>query len=400
MVRYAPDRFLLCICIGLTLSGCISLSGREPLPESLVTEAAIPGIDQARQWADAASPETKDWLNLPKAEIKALYPATFGKQHTYLAISGGGQNGAFGAGMLYGWTQTGTRPEFTMVTGVSTGALIAPFAYLGSDYDHVLKDIYTTHSTKDLLEFLGFWRIIKGDAATDSSKLREKIVQYVDQDIMEAIAREHKRGRTLHVVTTNLDAARPVVWNIGNIATSGSPDALTLIHDVLLASSSIPAVFPPVLIDVEANGETYDEMHVDGGATSILYLYPIGLDWAQVTEKLEVEGKPKVYILRNGKWTRSWQTVKRSTVPIAARSIESLMGSVVQGDAYRIYLASQRDGIDYNLAYIPEDFDETPTEAFDTDYMIKLFDLGQQLGIEEYQWYKVPPGYDPDNTQP
>jgi hypothetical protein len=281
-----------------------------------------------------------------------------------------------------------------MVTGVSTGALIAPFAFLGPEYDPVIREIYTTYSTKDFIQWRSFLNILRSDAAADSSQLRDKIVQYVDEEVLAAIAREHERGRMLHVITTNLDAARPVVWNIGHIAASGSPNALQLIHDVLLASASIPAAFPPVMIDVEADGERYDELHVDGGATSIMYLYPIGLDWAKITQKLEVKGKPKVYILRNGQWNKSWEPVKRRTIPIAVRTIDSLMGSVVQGDAYRIYLAAQRDGIDYNLALMPDDFNEVATESFDTVYMNKLFDLGYRMGAEGYQWRKAPPGFD------
>jgi hypothetical protein len=385
---------LVCACLVMITAGCSSLPERKPLPESLSDTAAIPGIAGPRQWADASLPEIDDWLKLPKEQIKSRYPATYGQAHNYLAISGGGQRGAFGAGLLCGWTEAGTRPEFTMVTGVSTGAIIAPFAFLGSEYDSVIKEIYTSYSTQDLVESKGLWKTLFGEAATDSSRMRDKLVQYIDEDIMVAIAREHKRGRTLHILTTNLDAARPVTWNIGNIATSGSPDALELIRDVILASASIPAAFPPVMIDVQANGERYDEMHVDGGATSIVYLYPIGVDWAELAAKLEVKGKPKVYILRNGQWGNSWEPVKRSTVPIAIRTIDSLMGSVVLGDVYRIYLAAQRDGIEFNLAYMPDDFNEVANESFDLAYMNKLFDLGYQMGAEGYQWHTAPPGYD------
>jgi predicted patatin/cPLA2 family phospholipase len=385
---------LICVFVATTTIGCGSIHNRNTLPESLSGTATIPGISGARQWADVSPPEIDDWLKLSKEQIKSRYPATFGQAHTYLAISGGGQRGAFGAGLLNGWTETGTRPEFTMVTGVSTGALIAPFAFLGPEYDSVIKEIYTTNSTKDLIQLRSFLNILRSDAAADSSQLREKIAQYVDEKVMAAIAREHERGRMLHVITTNLDAARPVVWNIGRIAASGSPEALELIHDVLLASASVPAAFPPVMIDVEADGERYDELHVDGGATSVMYLYPIGLDWAKITQKLEVKGKPKVYVLRNGPWNNFWEPVKRSTIPIAIRTIDSLMGSVVQGDAYRIYLAAQRDGIDYNLALMPDDFNEVATESFDPIYMNKLFDLGYQMGVEGYQWRKAPPGFD------
>jgi len=387
----------LYLCILVITTGCSSLPERNPLPELLSDTAEIPGIEGARYWADEPPPETDDWFRLTKEELKARYPASYAHEHNYLAISGGGQRGAFGAGLLCGWTEAGTRPEFTMVTGVSTGALIAPFAFLGPEYDYIIKEIYTSYSTTDIVQPRSSLKTLFGDAATDSTPLREKLVKYIDEDVMAAIAVEYKKGRVLDIVTTNLDAARPVAWNIGRIASSGSPDALALIHDVMLASASIPAAFPPVMFDVEADGQRYDEMHVDGGATSVVYLYPIGLDWGKLAEKLEVKGKPNVYVLRNGVWRKHWESVDRSTIPIALRSMDSLMGSAVLGDAYRIYLATQRDGIEYHLAYIPESFDEESSEPFDKEYMTKLFNLGRQMAIDGYQWKKVPPGYDIDN---
>ena len=397
-MNHSVLKFLLIHCCVLVIStGCSSLPERHPLPESLSDEALIHGIDGARYWADEPPPLIEGWFRLSKAELKANYPASYGRAHNYLAISGGGQRGAFGAGLLNGWTQTGTRPEFTMVTGVSTGALIAPFAFLGPQYDPVIKEIYTSYSTQDLVLFRGKLKTLLGDAATDSTPLQEKLVEYIDEDVMAAIAAEHKKGRVLSIVTTNLDAARPVAWNIGRIASSGSPDALQLIRDVMLASASIPASFPPVMFDVEAGGERYDELHVDGGATSVLYLYPIGLDWAKLTEKLEVKGRPSVYILRNGIWRMDYESVPRSTIPIALRSMDSLMGSAVLGDAYRIYLATQRDGVDYHLAYIPESFNAVATEPFDREYMTRLFNLGYQMAVDDYQWHRVPPGLEPVN---
>ena len=357
----------------------------------------IPGIAGARYWADEAPPEIDDWFELTKEQVRTRYPATFGQAHNYLAISGGGQRGAFGAGLLCGWTEAGTRPEFTMVTGVSTGALIAPFAFLGPKYDYVIKEIYTSYSTTDIVKPRSSLKTLFGDAATDSSPLQERLVEYIDEEVMLAIAAEYKKGRVLDIVTTNLDAARPVAWNIGRIASSGSPGALQLIRDIMLASASIPAAFPPVMFEVEADGEFYDELHVDGGATSVLYLYPIGLDWGKLAEKLEVKGKPSVYIIRNGVWRKHYESVDRSTIPIALRSMDSLMGSAVLGDAYRIYLATQRDGIDYHLAYIPDSFNEESNEPFDKEYMTKLFNLGYQMASEGYTWHAVPPNYDAGN---
>ena len=382
------------LCMILVTTGCSGLPERNPLPESLSNTAGIPGIAGARHWADEPPPETDDWFKLTKEQLKTQYPAAYGQPHNYLAISGGGQRGAFGAGLLCGWTVTGKRPQFTMVTGVSTGALIAPFAFLGPQYDPVIKEIYTRYSTSDIVEKRSLLKSLLGDAAADTSPLQEKIAKYVDEDVMAAIAAEYAKGRVLDLVTTNLDAARPVAWNIGRIASNGTPEALQLIRDIMLASASIPAAFPPVMFDVEANGQLYDELHVDGGATSVMYLYPIGLDWGRLIEQLEVKGKPNVYILRNGRWRKQWSSVDRSTIPVAIRTIDSLMGSAVLGDSYRIYLATQRDGIQYNLAYIPESFDEEASESFDKEYMTKLFNLGYQMAIDGYQWNAVPPGYD------
>ncbi len=375
-------------------AGCSSVPERNPLPESVSEQAQIPDIPRARYWADAVPPETEEWFTLTKKELKALFPASFGQPHNYLAISGGGQNGAYAAGILNGWTEAGNRPRFTIVTGVSAGALIAPFAFLGPDYDYVIKEVFTGYSTKDIVTPRGKLKTLLGDAATDSTPLAQKLAQYVDEKVMRAIAEEYRKGRILDIVTTNLDAGRPVAWNIGLIASSGSPDALQLIRDIMLASASIPAAFPPVMFEVEVDGEYYDELHVDGGATSVVHLYPIGLDFQKLAEHMDVKGTPNVYVIRNGKLRKKWTTVERSTIPIAMRSLDSLMGSVVLGDMYRIYLATQRDGLNYHLAYIPDSFTEQATEAFDPEFMTKLFNLGYERARKGYEWNRTPPGYD------
>ena len=381
-------------CLLMIATGCTRVPERNPLPGELSEQALIPDIPMARYWADAVPPETEEWFTLTKKELKALNPATFGQPHNYLAISGGGPNGAYAAGILNGWTAAGNRPTFTIVTGVSAGALIAPFAFLGPDYDHVIKEVFTGYSTEDIVTPRGKIKTLLSDAATDSTPLREKLAKYVDETVMLAIAEEYKRGRVLDIVTTNLDAGRPVVWNIGLIASSGSPDALQLIHDIMLASASIPAAFPPVMFEVEVKGEYYDELHVDGGATSVVHLYPIGLDVEKLVERMDVKGTPNVYVIRNGRLQKKWKTVNRSTIPIATRSLDSAMSSIVLGDIYRIYLATQRDGLNYHLAYIPETFTEEATEPFDREYMTKLFNLGYERARNGYEWSRTPPGYD------
>ncbi len=385
---------IVCCCLVSLAAGCAGVPERNPLPESLADEAAIPGIKNARYWADQPPPYTADWFDLSSEQLQQRYAAIFGRAHNYLAISGGGPRGAFAAGLLNGWTATGTRPQFTMVTGVSTGALIAPFAFLGPDYDHVIKKFYTEFSTDDLMKERGKFKALFGDAAADSAPLRQKIAEFIDEDVMAAIATEHAKGRILAIGTTNLDAGRPVTWNIGRIAASGAPNALDLIRDILLASASVPAAFPPVMFTVEADGQSYDEMHVDGGVTSLVYLYPLGLDWEKILDHLEVPGRPNVYLIRSGYLKEGWASVKRNTIYIAARSMDALMQSAVYGDMYRIYLGTSRDGLNYHLAFIPESFDAQSSEPFDSEYMNELFNLGYEMAKEGYQWESEPPGYD------
>ncbi len=205
------------------------------------------------------------------------YPGIMGRKHNYLAISGGGANGAFAAGLLVGWSDAGTRPEFTMVSGVSTGALAAPFAFLGPAYDERLRGVFTTYSTSDLVVRRNLLSILTGHSVFDTEPLEKVIARYVDQSMMETIAVEFRKGRRLWIATTNLDAGRPVIWNIGAIANSGAPGALELIHKVMLASASVPGAFPPVIIEVEANGNLYDEMHVDGGIISQIFVTPFNV---------------------------------------------------------------------------------------------------------------------------
>jgi predicted acylesterase/phospholipase RssA len=319
----------------------------------------------------------------------------FGREHEYLVLSGGAANGAFGAGLLNGWTDAGDRPDFEVVTGVSTGALIAPFAFLGSDYDMHLKSMYTQTTTADLIEERGVIQIVTGDALTSTDNIRNRLRILIDENVMNAIAAEARKGRGLFIGTTNLDAGRPVVWNIGMIAASGAPNALQMIHDVILASTAAPVAFPPVMIEVEANGRIYDEMHVDGGINQQLFLYPMALDWQKVMTKLEVQGTPDVYVIRNGTLQRRWQTVDRKIVPIADQAIFTLLDSAVLGDLYRLFLATTRDGLSFHLASIPPEFNHASEEPFDPEYMGALFNLGYEMARNGYPWQTTPPDYVP-----
>lgn len=382
------------IFIACFLSSCGIIPIRNPLPEKYGDTAQISGIPRAKFWADETPKFYGSIMRQPREALLQEFPGIFGKEHTHLALSGGGAKGAFGAGLMVGWSAAGTRPEFTIVTGISTGALMAPFVFLGSAYDTQLKEMYTTYSTKDLLIKHSILNALTGSSAADTAPLKKMLTKYIDQQVMEAIAVEYKKGRRLYVGTTNIDAKRPVIWNIGLIATSGRSGALELIHKVMVASAAIPAVFPPMLIEVEANGKRYDEMHVDGGVVSQVFIYPADLDWKNVMQKLEVKGTSKVYVIRNSFLKPDWETVHPKILPIASVSINSLIRTQGIGDIYRIYLDCQRDGLEFNMAFIPETFDMKPKEEFDKDYMGKLFDLGYQMAKNGYPWVKAPPGFE------
>ncbi len=376
-------------------TGCAPLVTRNPVVRDKSQNAHIPDIPLARFWGDELPSRLKKRLENTREEIKASFPETFGKPHNYLSVSGGGANGAFGAGLLVGWTEAGNRPKFDIVTGISTGALIAPFAFLGPSYDQQLQEIYTTLSTKDLLKRRSLLKLLRSDSIANSEPFRGLIAKYINEQILEQLADAYKKGRRLFIGTTNLDADRPVIWDVTAIAASGAPNALDLIHDVLLASASIPGAFPPVYIEVEADGERYDEMHVDGGVTSQVFLYPVSVDWRQVMELLEVKGTPQVYVIRNARLLPNYKITDPKLLPIAERSISSLIRTQGVGDLYRIYLGTQRDGVGYNLAYIPDYVDLTPKEQFDPHYMQILFDLGYKMAKSGYPWKKQPPGFDP-----
>jgi predicted patatin/cPLA2 family phospholipase len=386
---------IIFILSALLMSGCAASQKRTPLPENYGGIAQIPYIPDARIWGDELPIGIQEKLTEIKDQFREKEPEAEYKPIDYLAISGGGANGAFGAGLLVGWTAAGNRPSFRVVTGISTGGLMAPFAFLGSDYDAKLKKLYTTTSTKDILKKRSLLSILTADSAADTTPLREMLEDVIDVEMLEKIIVEHDKGRRLFIGTTNLDAKRPVIWNIGIIAKSGAPNALQLVRDIMVASASIPGAFKPVYIEVEAEGHRYDEIHVDGGTSSQVFLYPASLDMRWAIRQVGLKGKSRIYVIRNSRIEPDWETVRPKIVPILGSTVSTLIRTQGIGDLYRIFLGAQRDGMDYNLAFIPFDFDEKSKELFDPEYMSKLFDLGYRMAQNGYPWEKVPPGFEP-----
>ena len=390
MMRYLS---LLTVMAGLLVAGC-SIPVREPaVPRTDTTRAQPLGIPNARFFADSdpapmieeANKALQREIAALRAEgkpLKSLPPAYF------LAVSGGGDNGAFGAGLINGWTDTGTRPTFKMVTGVSTGALIAPFAFLGSAYDTQLRDVYTTMTPERVYKTRGLLAALFDDAMADTSPLAAVIAHYANQQLLDAIAAEYRNGRLLMIGTTDLDAQRPVVWNIGAIAASGHPGALELVRKILRASAAIPGAFQPVMIDVELDGKKYQEMHVDGGAIAQLFLYPPSIDVVGIGPKRDRHA----YIIRNARLDPDYAMAERRTISIAGRAISTMLAASGYNDVIRTYFVTKRDGVDYNLAYMGSDFEHTKTGEFDQAYMQALYAYGRQQILSGHAWHKVPPG--------
>jgi len=394
-------RLWLSAVLGLSVAGllvaCAGSAARNPVPDTLTSQAAAIGMSGVRFWGDQSPPNLNAIIKEKFAQMRASRPQLLksGKraQVHFLTVSGGGSDGAFGAGLLVGWSDSGTRPEFEIVTGVSTGALIAPFAFLGKQYDPVLKEIYTTYTTSDFARKHPVRGLLGGTSLASNKGLAGLIAKYVDQKFMADIAAAHQTGRRLLIGTTNLDAQRPVSWDMGKIASSGNPEALHLFRNVLLASAAIPGVFPPVFIKVQADGKTYDEMHVDGGTTNQVFLLPNQLMVAKdVERKTRFRPRRRVYVIRNGRVGPEHKVVQARTLSIASRSVSTMIKYQGIGDLYKMYAFSRRNGIQYRLAVIPIDFKDTSTEPFDTVYMTKLYNLGYRLGKQGYRWQKKPPG--------
>jgi predicted acylesterase/phospholipase RssA len=390
---------LLAILAAVLFQSCASATARRnAVPADLEDQAEVTGFPPGMRYfprdAEHVALFEKDFVESWARERAYLH--TQGHDGplppaAYLAISGGGDNGAFGAGLLNGWTKAGTRPTFKLVTGVSTGALIAPFAFLGSAHDATLKAMYTSVSLKDIATMRWVGSAFFGDAMADTGPLAALLKKHVTQALLDEIAAEDAKGRILLVGTANLDARRAVIWNITKLAASRRPGALELVRKILLASAAIPGTFPPVMIDAHVGSLQYQEMHVDGGTASQVFVYPAAVDLEKLSADNDSMRQRTLYIIRNARLDPEWAQVDRRTLSIALRAITCLIQYQGIGDLYRIYTITKRDKVAYNLAYIPPTFTTPHTADFDPVYMGKLFDLAFQMAAEGHEWSAHPP---------
>lgn len=394
MTRAAP-RAVSALLLAAALAGCASIVRMPPPPAAAVTSIEVLGVLEARFWADGdPAPLTAYLERVLRRQTAALAPGPGGRLPPahFLALSGGADDGAFGAGVLTGWTESGTRPSFDLVTGISAGALIAPFAFLGSAYDDRLRDLFTQITPDDVIRRgrIAF-ALLFSEAIADTSPLAQLINRHADAAMLEAIAAEHRRGRLLLIGTVNLDIRRPVVWNIGAIAASGHPDALDLFRRILLASASIPGAFPPVLLDVESGGQRFQEMHVDGGAAMQVFLYPPALGAAAALRRAGIVRERTAWVIRNGRVDVTKAEAPRGLISIATRSAQTLLHFAGIADIDRIYLTTQRDGVAFRIQSIGRDFDAPRRGFFEPGYMRALFAHGEARGRDPASWLAAPP---------
>lgn len=301
-----------------------------------------------------------------------------------IALSGGGADGAFGAGLMIGWTESGTRPQFDIVTGVSTGALMSSFVFIGPAFDQKLTELYTTMRTTDV--FTARLDGLFGDSLNDTAPLRARIAQAITEETLEAVAAEHRKGRRLYVATTNLDSGTVSVWNMGAIAASDRPERIELYRDILLASAAVPGFFKPVMIPAAAGDSK--QMHVDGGVKAPVLLRSFMLNGPYK--------RKNVYVLVNGslrlRSSNHAGAVNANLTSIAKRSITELLRGLMYKQIYQIYVTVQRSGANFHLAYIPDDVEETKDPLnFQPEEMKQLFEAGRQLARVGRYWQSEPP---------
>jgi hypothetical protein len=387
---------LVGVALGLAL-GC-NLASREKRPVPLPPGVEPNDLIDRDAKSEAENPLANEELQEAEKQIRQFFAREMkGKEpadkdrKNILVLSGGGSLGAYTAGLLVGWSQSGTRPKFDVVTGVSTGALIAPFAFLGPDLDPILRREYTTVSTDDIYTRRGPVRALFSESFADNTPLRQRIDCLVTFDRMRQVAEEHAKGRRLYVGTTNIDTKRLVVWDLGAIATRGTPAARELIVNVMLASAAAPALFPPSRFDVDIDGVPYEELHVDGGVTRSMFFRPPHVEPSRLEAPTRFAlYRSNLFVVVAGKIYADPEGVRPRTLRMALAALSGLLYANTRGDLAQLYNYSVLTGMNYFVSAVPAGF-KTSDDAFEFKPadMTRLFELGVALGRQGVQ-QKVP----------
>lgn len=364
----------------ILLGGCVG-SNRIDYAAQEAARAEVTGFDDVRTYLDDSAQQV--------GNVASWRPTVGNGKLNYLVISGGGSGGAFSVGVLSAWTKTGTRPQFDIVSGVSTGALIAPFAFLGPSYDDLLVKLYTGGVAKDLVDRRWLPNAVLGPSLLRQEPLRNMVEHYITAEVMDAIAAEYRKGRRLLVLTSNLDSQRAVVWNMGAIAASGKPGALKLFQDVLIASASIPGVYPAVMIKTHVGDHAFEEMHSDGGSASQVLTIPdavMASDIRAPRSKTEFN----VYVLINNALMPEFSNTTDRTLPVMARAYAMLIKSQTRSSVMALYGYTLRSGINFHVASIDQQFAYDMADPFNATYMRSVFDLGFSETMDGTLWKNRP----------
>ncbi|MDW1592520.1 MULTISPECIES: patatin-like phospholipase family protein [unclassified Vibrio] len=311
-----------------------------------------------------------------------------GEQLNILALSGGGVNGAYGAGVLMGLQEKGELKDYAIITGVSAGALIAPFVFIGGDAMPKMKEVMLNINDKNILGKKNFLNTLFKDAFTDGENLYDFIADAYPEPMIEAMAQQHRNGKRLFIGSTHFDSGELVIWNIGAIANSDLADKSELIYKVLAASASIPGVFPPQFIDVEHDGETFEELHVDGGLAAQVFFNPSNFNYQQISDALGLEKAPQLDVIRNGALKAPYRPLKDKGLDLVSKSVSSLTLAQTRGDLYRMKYISEINDIEMQFTYIDQDFRyaKVTKDMFDHRYLLTIYEYGFKKATQGQLW--------------
>ena len=391
-------QFVICTII-LVVAGCAQPVHHQPLSKEKYDFQHIADTGEGKRWWGDTKPlKLDEYLKKQAKALKQRFPSAVtakdkssAPDFDSLTISGGGADGAFGAGILIGWTKSGKRPEFELVIGTSTGAVIAPFAFLGPKYDATLYKIYSQLTKDKVYSSQVISGLLGGSSFADTKSLKQQIDKFITLELIKAIAQEHRKARDLMVVTTHFDAMRPMIWDIGAIASEENEEAVLKIRKIILASASIPVYFPPVTFERQMNGQSYTELHVDGSLTRNAFAYPAQINISYIEKVQGLIFNRNIYVIQNSNSKIQFEESKTDLSSIALRSILGLLQDKINSDIERIYYLSQRDKLNFNMIEIPSSFVADKAIEFDTEYINKLLDLGTKLGESGNFWYSKPP---------
>lgn len=356
-------RIALIAVLAVTVTACGITTPRRPvIPAALADMATIEAGTALRYWGDDPEFASSHARTRPGSDGRV----------DFLTLSGGGINGAYGAGYLVGWTQSGKRPQFEVVTGISVGAIMAPLAFLGSRYDGRLQAVFSslTEASNPAADFLA--ALFGAPSILSNAPVVAAIAYVVDDTVLSEVAKAHREGRRLYVGTTNFDAQRPVIWDIGAIANSSLPKRLELVREIILASAAVPGVFPPVLVDVAAQGYAFNELHVDGGVTQQVLLMPGGYG--------RVGNSARLYVIFNGVTDPTRETVQISSVALLERAVPTMLKYLGRGNLAQLAASARSSGADFWITAIPGAFPESKNVFGSPQWLASLYQYGFDSG--------------------